>query len=152
MVEKHKTKSTVTSTTTTRTKTVVVTESPSQSVPKAPRYPSPPDDSNTYSDNNDPNNDAIIQFATDSEEESSPPTSTSRATSVYVTTRSEIPRQPSSSPDMVHRPAAEPERPTNDDQVAAFYEARYPGQVPFPGKLDNACLRGFPIYYVVTAG
>ncbi|KAK1230271.1 hypothetical protein PQX77_006646 [Marasmius sp. AFHP31] len=53
---------------------------------------------------------------------------------------------------MVHRPAAEPERPTNDDQVAAFYEARYPGRVPSPGEPDNASLRGFPIYYVVTAG
>ncbi|KAL0063016.1 hypothetical protein AAF712_010147 [Marasmius tenuissimus] len=148
--------------TTTHTKTVVVTTSPSGSVPRPP--PSP-----QFSDSDNPNDDAVIEFATDSEEEEEipPPTYTPMASGTHPTNHSQPVRPPRSQSVPLPRPqTARPPRSShsppattsgtadtsNDEQIAAYYESRYPGLVPYPGKPENASLRGTSLYYVVTAG
>ncbi|KAL0063574.1 hypothetical protein AAF712_009491 [Marasmius tenuissimus] len=146
----------VTIRTTSRTSKEAVTKTP---VPTArpPREPTPHED---FDDSDDPNEDATISFATDSEDEShptSPPPSWMNLTA-YTTASSQPPTRPSSTviPAVPAAHVGDPVaagagNPGNEGAVSAYYEARYPGLVPHLDKIDVHPTK-FKLYYVVTGG
>ncbi|KAL0566396.1 hypothetical protein V5O48_015620 [Marasmius crinis-equi] len=101
---------------------------------------------NASDDSDDPNDDATITFATDSEDESHPP-------SIFLSTQTHVSLSPSiSSVSSLSRSSdCPPNIPDSDRPLVAHYEARYPGKVPHPNTL-KAKRTEFSPYYVVFAG
>ncbi|KAJ8087272.1 hypothetical protein PM082_006102 [Marasmius tenuissimus] len=138
--------------TTTRTKTSVVTDrrvgSPPATEEPTRWSPSPPSSQLDDDDSDNPDHDATISFATDSSDEESPSSPTLTSTSsICVTTTAQ------SQVDSVSQstPAPGDANANLDEQTRAFYESRYPGQVPHPDDLQSIA-NTHPLYYVVTAG
>ncbi|KAL0566352.1 hypothetical protein V5O48_015660 [Marasmius crinis-equi] len=101
----------------------------------------------TSSNDSDPNEDATITFATDSEDETSPP-------SVFLSTRTHASLSPSISSvsSLSMSSVACPSKiPDSDRHLSAYYEARYPGKIPHPSTLTTD-RTNFSPYYVVFAG
>ncbi|KAL0057715.1 hypothetical protein AAF712_015630 [Marasmius tenuissimus] len=150
----------VTTRTMTRTKILVLVEEP-QSTP----HPSDSNPVHPADDSDDPNDDAQISFATDSESEmsSSPtPDQSCLSDNDYLTARSQSshPRRftPSTSAPSTSTPSLTGSHPapgtantSNDKEVIAFYNARYPGRVPHP-EFYNGSNTNCSQYYVVTGG
>ncbi|KAJ8091796.1 hypothetical protein PM082_021031 [Marasmius tenuissimus] len=134
----------VTTRTTTRTTTVTITETPSRKTRSITPQPSVASEE----DSDDPDNDAVIVFASDTEVESPPSSPThSRASSVSTAAP---PQRSSQSSHSTPVPSVPPETRGEDDLVA-HYETRYPGKVPAPGGIKEPSARA-NTYYVVTVG
>ncbi|KAK1225662.1 hypothetical protein PQX77_011386 [Marasmius sp. AFHP31] len=138
----------VTTCTTSRTTTVVVREGsvPSDNQTSSTSAPQPPDDSDN------PDDDATIEFATDSDSDFLP----SSHISSRVHLGGSVPASSQSSPHLSSRSIPSKSEPQTSDTnsdclVAAYYEERYPGRVPQPRDLKEPEPRS-PIYYVVTSG
>ncbi|KAK1225154.1 hypothetical protein PQX77_011910 [Marasmius sp. AFHP31] len=138
-------------TTTIHTTTVVIGNPPSSSQSRTSKT------SSTHDDSDDPNEDATITFATDSDNDHTPtvvsatppisPALSSRP-SRSLPPASSLP--PSSPAPSISAPSSRLERDT-EDHITAYYEHRYPGKVPHPDTLIPSASRP-TYYYVVTAG
>ncbi|KAK1235911.1 hypothetical protein PQX77_000844 [Marasmius sp. AFHP31] len=125
--------------TTNRTTTVLVRERCSSTGHQSGTGAPQPSDS---SDN--PDDDATIEFATDSDEDlppSSPtPHSNGSQSSPCLSSQS-----------MPERTGPGPADTSSDRLLTAYYEERYPGRVPQPKDLREPETK-FPVYYVVSSG
>ncbi|KAJ8088988.1 hypothetical protein PM082_014235 [Marasmius tenuissimus] len=145
----------ITTRTVTRTTTVVVPKTPSQppNQPDAPSFSTP----ESADDSDNPNDDATIQFATDSESEGEPlppsPSPPARTGSSGYLTPTINSRPPSSSRPGPAASAAIPPGTANvsgDDEIHAYYEKLYPGRVPHPDTYKDS--NNWSEYHVVSKG
>ncbi|KAK1216062.1 hypothetical protein PQX77_021312 [Marasmius sp. AFHP31] len=118
-------------------------ETPSRTTrPTAPQSPAA-----SQEDSDDPDNDATIIFASDTEVGSAPSSPTTSQVSVTVAAP-----PPRSSRSTLSRsvPSTSPETSGQSD-LHAYYQSRYPGKVPAPNEIKYPKKREAK-YYVVTVG